>query len=197
MDKKSIAAYFDSLAPGWDAGLVRKEDVINSILTGAEIREGADILDVACGTGVLIKDYLARGVHSVTAIDISPEMAKIAREKFPQKAVTVLCGDVETEVFDRKFDCVMVYNAFPHFHDPERLIKTLAGLLKPSGTLTVAHGMSRAAIDAHHSGPASPYSRGLMEADALAALFAQYLDVTVKISDEHMYQITGKLSLNR
>lgn len=192
MDKQSIAAYFDSLAPNWDAGLVRNEPVIDTILTGAGVREGTDVLDVACGTGVLIADYLARGARSVTAIDISPGMAEIARAKFPQKAVTVLCGDVETAEFGQKFDCVMVYNAFPHFADPARLIGTLAGLLKPGGTLTVAHGMSRAAIDRHHSGQASAYSRGLMDADTLAALFARHLVVTVKISDERMYQVTGR-----
>lgn len=192
MDKQQIAAYFDALAPGWDAGLVRNEDVIDTILTGAGVSEGADVLDVGCGTGVLIGDYLARGVRSVTAIDLAPEMARIAREKYPQENVTVLCGDVETTALERRFDCVMVYNAFPHFPDPERLIGVLAGLLKPGGTLTVAHGMSRAAIDRHHSGSASSYSRGLMDVDALAAIFARQLTVTVKISNESMYQVTGR-----
>ena len=195
MDKKAIASYFDSLAPNWDAGLVRREDVIDTILSGAQVREGVDVLDVACGTGVLIGDYLARGARSVTGIDISPEMVSIARKKYPQPNVTFFCADVETAKIDRKFDCVMVYNAFPHFADPARLIGTLAGLLKPGGTLTVAHGMSRAAIDRHHSGQASAYSCGLMDADTLAALFAQHLDVTVKISDERMYQVTGRASL--
>ena len=192
MDKKAIASYFDSLAPNWDAGLVRREDVIDTILSGAQVREGVDVLDVACGTGVLIGDYLARGARSVTGIDISPEMVSIARKKYPQPNVTFFCADVETVKIDRKFDCVMVYNAFPHFADPARLIGTLAGLLKPGGTLTVAHGMSRAAIDRHHSGQASAYSRGLMDADTLAALFARHLVVTVKISDERMYQVTGR-----
>ena len=192
MDKKAIASYFDSLAPNWDAGLVRREDVIDTILSGAQVREGVDVLDVACGTGVLIGDYLARGARSVTGIDISPEMVSIARKKYPQPNVTFFCADVETAKIDRKFDCVMVYNAFPHFADPARLIGTLAGLLKPGGTLTVAHGMSRAAIDRHHSGQASAYSRGLMDADTLAALFARHLVVTVKISDERMYQVTGR-----
>lgn len=48
------------------------------------------VLDVACGTGVLIPDYLERGAAQVTAIDIAPEMVRIAREKFPQENVTVL-----------------------------------------------------------------------------------------------------------
>ena len=195
MDKKAIASYFDSLAPNWDAGLVRREDVIDTILSGAQVREGVDVLDVACGTGVLIGDYLARGARSVTGIDISPEMVSIARKKYPQPNVTFFCADVETAKFERKFDCVMVYNAFPHFPDPQSLVCTLAGLLKPGGTLTVAHGMSRAAIDAHHTGSASAHSIGLMDADALATLFAQYLDVTVQISDDRMYQVTGRAQL--
>lgn len=192
MDKRQIAAYFDTQAPGWDAALVRNEDVIDTILSGAGVSAGTDVLDVGCGTGVLIGDYLARGVRSVTAIDLSPEMTRLAREKFPQENVTVLCGDVETAAFSRRFDCVMVYNAFPHFPDPERLIAVLAGLLKPGGALTVAHGMSREAVDRHHAGPASVHSHGLMEADALAAVFARELAVTVKISDERMYQVTGR-----
>ena len=67
----------------------------------------------------------------------------------------------------------MVYNAFPHFPEPERLIERLAGLLKDGGCLTVAHGMSREKIDGHHSGMASKVSRGLMAAEDLAEVFAR------------------------
>ena len=101
---------------------------------------------------------------------------------------------METAHFDRKFDCILGYNAFPHFPDPEKLIATLAGLLKPGGTLTVAHGMSRAAIDRHHEGSASKVSVGLMHEDALAAIFEKHLRVTVKLSDEKMYQVTGQMA---
>ena len=192
MDKKEIIAYFDRHAADWDAGAVHNSGVINTILDNGGIHAGVHVLDVACGTGVLFPYYQLRNVASVTGIDISPEMVSIARKKYPQPNVTFFCADVETAKIDRKFDCVMVYNAFPHFADPARLIGTLAGLLKPGGTLTVAHGMSRAAIDRHHSGQASAYSRGLMDADTLAALFARHLVVTVKISDERMYQVTGR-----
>jgi len=191
MNKQDVISFFDRMAPQWDADLIRHDDVIQTILDNARIREGADVLDVACGTGVLFPDYLARKVSSLTAVDISPEMVKVAREKFPQ--VQVLCGDVETLQLDRKFDCIVVYNAFPHFPDPQNLIRTLSGLLKPGGTLTVAHGMSRAKIDRHHEGPASKVSVGLMHEDALEAIFSCHLKVTVKISDERMYQVTGVL----
>ena len=170
--------------------MIRHDDMIAKILDNTGVAAGVDVLDVACGTGVLFPDYLARNVNSVTAIDISPEMAKIAREKFPQ--VQVVCGDVENTDFGRKFDCIVVYNVFPHFPDPERLIDSLAGMLKSGGCLTVAHGMSRAAIDHHHEGPASKVSVGLMHEDALAEIFAKHLTITVKTSDDRMYQVAGR-----
>ena len=86
----------------------------------------------------------------------------------------------------------MVYNAFPHFPDAERLITHLSGLLAEGGVLTVAHGMSREKIDAHHHGSASKVSMGLMPAEQLAGIFGRYLDVTAVISDEDMYQVAGK-----
>ena len=192
MKQTDVIAFFDRLAPQWDADMIRHDDIISFILDNAAVGPGKDILDVACGTGVLFPDYLARGVASVTAVDIAPEMVKIAARKFPQENVTVLCGDVETLPLDRKFDCIMVYNAFPHFPEPARLVERLAGLLKEGGTLTVAHGMSRRQIDNHHSGTASRVSVGLMDENALAAIFRRHLKLTVKISDDRMYQVTGQ-----
>lgn len=188
MEKKEVAAFFDRCAPWWDEDMVRHEDIIAKILDNGGIRADMDVLDVACGTGVLFPDYLARGVASVTAIDLSPEMVKIARSKFPQ--VKVICGDVEETEFDRLFDAVMVYNAFPHFPDPAHLIEVLAGLVKPGGRLSVAHSMSRAALRDHHK-RASTVSMELPEEHELAQLFAPWFDVDVILSDERMYQVSG------
>ena len=192
IDSREVIAFFDRLAPDWDAEMIRSDEIIAAILDKAEVSAGKDVLDVATGTGVLIGDYLARGVASVTGIDISPNMARIAQGKYPQETVKILCGDVERTDFDRLFDCIVVYNAFPHFPDPARLIAHLASLLKPGGTLTVAHGMSREKIDAHHHGAASRVSNGLMPAEELSAIFAAHLTVTAVISDDRMYQVVGK-----
>ena len=191
MEKRDVIAFFDRCAPGWDADMIKSDEIIGKILDNAEVSEGMDVLDVACGTGVMFPYYLDRKVASVTAVDISPEMVKIAAAKYPEENITVLCADVEELDPSMQFDCIMVYNAFPHFPDPQRLIATLASHLTPGGTLTVAHGMSRAQIDHRHEGPASKVSLGLMHEDALAAIFAQHLTVTVKISDDQMYQVTG------
>ena len=192
MDKKSVIEFFDKCAPTWDAEMIKSDAIINRILDNAEVGAGMTVLDVACGTGVMFDYYLSRGVESVVGIDISPEMAKIAAEKYAaEPRVRVICGDVEEYAFDRKFDRIVVYNAFPHFPHPKRLIKLLSELLKEDGRLTIAHGASRETIDGHHSGAASKVSNGLMAAESLKRIFDARFNVEVMISNRHMYQVSG------
>ena len=193
MNKSDIIEFFDRYAPNWDDDQPNRDGIINRILDNACVKEGQTVLDVACGTGILFPFYLERNVASVVGIDISHEMAKLAAKKHEAfEKIQVICGDVEETRFSNKFDTVVVYNAFPHFPDPERLIATLASLLKDGGRLTIAHGASREVIDNHHSGAASKVSNGLMHAEDLKALFMPYFDVDVVISNEEMYQVTGK-----
>ena len=192
MEKKDVIAFFDRCAPTWDAEMIKNDAVIGRILDNAEVGAGMDVLDVACGTGVMFDYYLQRDVASVTGIDIAPEMAKIAAQKYAaEERVQVICGDVEEVTFGKKFDRIVVYNAFPHFPYPKRLIKILAGLLKEDGRLTVAHGASREAIDNHHNGPASKVSNGLMAAETLKRIFDAHFNVEVVISNRYMYQVSG------
>lgn len=192
MDNAAIQAFFDACAPTWDAGMVRAEPVISAILDGARVSAGKTVLDVACGTGVLFPDYLARGVSRVTAIDLSPAMCAIAREKAAGKPITVLCGDATAHDFSAQFDCVVVYNAFPHFPDSGRALAALARLVAPGGTLTVAHGMSRARLARHHSGSANAVSITLPPVEALAALLPVGFTPLVQCDGESMYQLTAQ-----
>ena len=168
IDKKEVIEFFDKCAPGWDACMIRNDDIIQMILDNAGVKKDSRVLDVACGTGVLIPDYLSRDVSAVTAIDISSEMIKIAQSKFKDKRVEFICADV-------------------------RLIEILSGKLKAGGRITVAHGMSREKIDANHKGRAYKVSDGLMEADRLADIFKKYTNVINVISDDNMYQVVGEV----
>ena len=60
IDKNEVIAFFDSWAPGWDAGMVCDDRVIDTILDNAGVHAHSKVLDVACGTGVLIPYYLGR-----------------------------------------------------------------------------------------------------------------------------------------
>jgi len=192
IDKKDIIDFFDKCAKSWDEEMIRNEEVISTILDNAGVMEGISVLDVACGTGVLFDDYLSRGVARVTGVDISPEMTKRAAAKYDDPRVLVICSDIEDFDTTQKYDVVMLYNAFPHFPDPGKLIKKLADAVRPGGCLSIAHGMSRSHIDAHHSGSAHLVSVGLMSAEDLRDLMLEYFDVDVIISDDHMYQVCGR-----
>ena len=96
MEKKDIIEFFDRCAPSWDAEMIKSDVKIGEILDNAEVGADMDVLDVACGAGVMFDYYLNRGVASVTGIDIAPEMAKIAARKYENDPKgQVLCGDVE------------------------------------------------------------------------------------------------------
>ena len=189
MKQEDVIRFFDRRASTWDSNMFRSEAVIRAILDNADVCEGADILDVACGTGVLFPDYLARGVRSMTAIDISPEMVKIAQTKYPQ--IRVLCGDAETYVFPQKYDVIMIYNAFPHFPEPARVIYRLAQYIKLGGRFSIAHGMSRERLALHHAGQARSVSIELPDTEELAGMLVPWFDVKTVISDDNMFQIVG------
>lgn len=188
MDKEIIKSFFNDFASRWDNEPIADKGIINTILQNAGIVENKNVLDIACGTGVLFPYYIERNTN-ITAIDLSSEMVKIAKSKFPQ--VNVICGDAEDVTFDRQFDVIMIYNAFPHFPNPERLIENLSKHLNVGGTFTVAHGMSKKELDEIHQKSAGKVSCILPECDELAELLSPYFNIDIKISNDKMYQVTG------
>ncbi len=188
MDREKIISFFDGCAKNWDAETIRNERVINTILDNSQVKENTRVLDVACGTGVLFPDYIKRGAV-VTGVDISPEMVKIAKKNFPK--IEVICEDVEKLDFSEKFDVVMVYNAFPHFPHPQRVIEKLSTFLRDGGRLSVAHGMSRDDLLKLHNERASEVSLELPEANELSKIFEPFFNIDIIISDSEMYQVSG------
>lgn len=189
MDKQEIINFFDNLAEGWDAEQIPKDVIIEKILDNGGVQPHKDIFDIACGTGTLFPFYFKRNVKSVTGIDISPEMVKIAKQKFPE--IHIICGDAEEYTFNKVFDVIMIYNAFPHFPNPENLIKNLAGLLKENGRISIAHSMSREEIINRHQKRATNVSQELPVAEEVAEMLRPYFSVDIIISDDKMYQVSG------
>lgn len=188
MDKKKIADFFDSYAQSWDDTMKIREDVIADILNLAGVSENTEVLDVASGTGVLFPFYEKLGA-SVTGTDISSEMVKVAKSKFPE--TEIICTDVEAYDFKKKFDVIMVHNAFPHFPDGDRLIRHLSAFLKEGGRLAVAHSMSEAELESCHSGAAKNVSLPLPSKEKLSAMMKPYLEPDAAVSDDRMYFVSG------
>lgn len=194
--RENVQSFFDALAPSWDRERETRPEVLTAILDQAGIGPGCQVLDVACGTGVLLPFYLERGAAQVTGIDLSPAMIRIAAEKYQDPRLTLLAGDVEQAALGL-YDRIVVLNALPHFPDPARLIAVLADHLTPGGRLTIAHDRPRHAINGHHRRTASEVSRGLPPAEETAALAGSRLAVDTVIENETCYIVSGTLCENR
>jgi len=196
-DNSDVIDYFDSIAENWDSGTVKDESVVEAILDNAKVLKGNTVLDVACGTGILICDYLKREVSSVTGIDISPGMIKMAKQKYSLEQVRFICCDAVKFKSREKYDRIVIYNAFPHFTDPDLLLGNLCSLLEPDGYLTVAHGSAREVINKRHSDQAHNVSNSLLSIEEMEELFRKYLRVTFSVSDGQMYQVVGTKDIGR
>ena len=47
IETKEVVEFFDRLAPGWDAEMVRSDEVIRTILDNAGVTAGTNVMDVA------------------------------------------------------------------------------------------------------------------------------------------------------
>lgn len=204
MDKKEIEEFFDKKAAIWDSLDETDADIVNLILDNAKVRGDVRVLDVACGTGVMMPFYIKRGILQITGIDLSSKMTDVAREKFAEQIesgrVKIFTGDIESvdEIPDfpcnEKYNRIVLYNAFPHFPNPKKIVNVLCSFLDKGGIVTIAHGKSREEIDAHHKGHASHISNGLMSIEDLERLLPSGLEIIKKVSDSKMYQIVAQRS---
>lgn len=190
MNKEKVTAYFDRAAPNWDNTCLHDGAKIKKILEFAGIDKNCTVLDVACGTGALFPYYLKRGVKKIVGIDLSPGMIAQAKSKFKDARIQLIAGDAAQAPLD-KYDCCVVYSAFPHFENPMALIEKLSRHLAPGGRLTVAHSDSKETINHRHENDAKEVSVGLIPAEELALLFEPFFDVDVLIDDDEMYVVSG------
>ncbi|GAA1458479.1 class I SAM-dependent methyltransferase [Williamsia maris] len=98
--------------------------------------EGADVVDLACGTGSAALAAHERGAH-VTGVDLTGELVSIAEGKARDAGADIawITADASDTGLDTdSFDGV-VSNMGIIFVDPDRQLAELARLLRPGGVL--------------------------------------------------------------
>jgi SAM-dependent methyltransferase len=121
----------------------RQQEMLNAYFGWIGFPEGAQVLDVGCGTGATTR-VLARwpGVAKVVGIDPSPVFLARARELAAEhRHVTFQEGDVRALAFaDASFDAAVVHTCLTHVPEPERALAELRRVLRPGGRLAVFDG---------------------------------------------------------
>jgi SAM-dependent methyltransferase len=94
--------------------------------------DGARLLDVGCGPGELTERFVRDLDLNVRAIDISPRMVALTRNR----GVDAQEGDIDSIPFgDAEFDCVFAGWVIYHAPDLDRAIGECARVLRPGGRL--------------------------------------------------------------
>jgi trans-aconitate methyltransferase len=100
-------------------------------------QKGERILDVGSGTGNLTHE-IAKSGADVVGIDVSSEMVRQARAKYPE--ISFLEADAETFRTSDLFDAVFSNAALHWMTNPQRVVESMWAVLKPGGRLVVEFG---------------------------------------------------------
>lgn len=109
------------------------------LVEAAGIRPGMQVLDVACGTGVLARRALAETGPSggVTGLDPAPGMLAVAEEIEP--AIDWhLCGAESMDLNDEAFDTVVSQFGLMFVEDRRKAADEMLRVLRAGGNLAVA-----------------------------------------------------------
>lgn len=182
-----IKEFFDRLADGWNAAEKRSpKEIADFIETYAGLNAGMKTLDVGCGTGIISEALYNITKVPVTAIDLSSNMIRIAKETRDGKNIKFLAEDFYT-FGGETFDAIVCFNAYPHFIDSEKFAEKAAELLNSGGLLVVLHNMSRTKLTRHHDGAAKNVSRNLLPVEKEAETMKKYFVADRLIDDDNVY----------
>lgn len=127
----TVAELYDRARPTYPAA------VFDEIAALGALEPGSRVVEIGPGTGKATVEMLRRG-WAVTGVELSPELAEVARHNVPEAEIVV--ADFETwEPGDAEYDAVTAFAAF-HWIAPELRYAKPALVLRPGGVLAVVHG---------------------------------------------------------
>jgi SAM-dependent methyltransferase len=125
-------AGWQQAAADYDGSFLAATRLFSGALLDA-VGEAQDLLDLACGSGVVAEAALRRGLRPV-GLDFSPAMLAQGRRRAP--ALDLREGDAEALPFaDAAFDAVVSNFGVHHVERPRRALAEAFRVLRPGGGL--------------------------------------------------------------
>lgn len=123
------------------------------LLDALALQSGHTVLDVGCGTGVLVPLLLERvgPTGSVHELDDAQQMISVNKRRHTDSRVSFKVGDIQSvRLPTAGYHCVVCFSALPHFSDLEAAFRNMSGALQTGGRLVVAHFNSSEEMNTCH-----------------------------------------------
>jgi 2-polyprenyl-3-methyl-5-hydroxy-6-metoxy-1,4-benzoquinol methylase len=116
------------------------------------LKKGAKILDLGCGTGKPIAEYLLAQGYEVTGVDGSEKMLALAKINIPK--AKLIHQDMRQIDLKEKFDAIIMWHSSFHLPatDQEKLFPKLKEHLKPKGLLMFTSGLTNGEVWSENGG---------------------------------------------
>lgn len=136
--KKDLINFMDQLAPQRDRFIKQNQPYYRELVKffNYQIPESSSVLEVGCGTGELLAQLK---VKKSIGIDISSEMIKRAKEKYPHLDLRVM--DVEALILKGAFDYIILSDTLNYCEDIQQVFHQLQ---------KVSHRKTRVIITYHN-----------------------------------------------
>jgi len=104
-------------------------------VVGSVLPEGASVIDIGCGSGLLV-DRLARAGYYAVGLDWSTPVIEYANKHYQGR---YLLTSVEQGLdVGMKFDCVVASHILEHLENPHEFLQSVKGIMEPDGYLVIA-----------------------------------------------------------
>jgi len=113
---------------------------VEKIIRIAKIKNNSKILEIGCGTGILLNILSNNKSLKLYGIDLTKEMLDEAKIKLKNKASLILCSvrHIKRYFNQNYFDYIMLEDVFHHLPEHKKVIKDISLLLKKGGKLVIS-----------------------------------------------------------
>lgn len=160
------AAFFDALA--WRTNAMGGEDEVECLRRGLQrvaLPSGLTVLDLGCGQGTLARE-LVKAVRGVQVVAADASLAMVAAGQRAAGGAPILWLVARAEALPLRAESVdrcFLLRVWPHFSRKGRVLRQLARILKPGGTLYIWHLASRQEVNRFHRTAGGPVARDRIE----------------------------------
>lgn len=171
--------YFNGLAPRWD-DIPRTEDTpakVRRFVRQSATRPPSAVLDVGCGTGVLLPAILEAFPRAACVVEADFALAMLQENarKLCDARVHRVCGDaMRLPSHAGRFDLVLCFGILPHLEDGRAALTEFFRVLAPGGALAVGHLSGSRELNAFHGNLDGPVRHDLLpDSESLARALAE------------------------